>query len=348
LICAQTRAVQYTVRAVRASSSPCRLLIRSLLGSVVGSEVRISEPASFLATIPGVRTLEGCNVQFDDLGRAWPGKEKVFLQQRVVIPLADHVRRQRALLPPERLVEMRPSERTTVFFSALNGVADWAPLVSVLNGVLAEFGAQICVQVVYDRLFFDALLRVHKVFEPFSPYERYLSSLDMADIALLLLEPTRFNQHKSDLRFIECAAHGTIVLASSTVYGHSVVHGETRFVYHSPAEFESLLKRLVQDPDKASVAVTEERVHAARVEAPCGLPAGVVVDDAIRPAFVRQKIVVVQGVFHVHSLVWVYIMVSPLPVGEMSFLDWFHPASMMSRWLGRPRTCYRARMSRNS
>ena len=78
----QTRAVQYVVRAVRGSGAPRRMVVWSLLGSVIGSEVRVQEPNRFLATIPGVRTLAGTGLQFADLGRVLPGEEKVFLQQR--------------------------------------------------------------------------------------------------------------------------------------------------------------------------------------------------------------------------------------------------------------------------
>jgi SAM-dependent methyltransferase len=307
---AQAQAVQYIVRAIRATHPPARMLIRSLLGSVIGSEVRIAEPATFLATIPGVRTLEGCNLQFDDLGKAWPGEERVFLQQRIIIPIADHIRLQRALLAerylivaefdddPDHFAELVSSDyfalRTchciqtttdelaqtlralnphvkvfpnqssmlpplrarsgvlsrqcpTVFFGALNREADWAPLMPTLNRVLVELSEEVCVRVVYDRLFFNALASQHKTFEPLCSYERYLSLLETADLALLPLAPTRFNQHKSDLKFIECAARGVAALASTTVYGHTIKHGETGLVYSSLEEFESSLRRLIQD-----------------------------------------------------------------------------------------------------
>ena len=42
------------------------MVIRSLLGSVVGSEPRIGEPARFLASIPGVRALSGTALRFFD------------------------------------------------------------------------------------------------------------------------------------------------------------------------------------------------------------------------------------------------------------------------------------------
>ncbi len=70
--------------------------------------------------------------------------------------------------------------------------------------------------------FFDALETPHKVFEPLASYGRYHELLHEADLALLPLEPTRFNEHKSDLKFLECGAHGVAALASVTVYGRTI------------------------------------------------------------------------------------------------------------------------------
>jgi SAM-dependent methyltransferase len=307
----QTRAVQYVVRAIRAKATPRRMVIWSLLGSALGSPPRVGEPAQFLTTIPGVRTLSCTGLQFNELDRTWPGEDKVFLQQRVVIPLADHLRLQRELLAREFLIvgefdddpqhfaelvrsdffalrschclqtttevmaetlrtfnphvavfpnqvamlpELRSERGTrclvgplTIFFGALNREADWAPLMHAINNVLEKFGDQVRVQVVYDQAFFDALSTPHKVFEPLCSYERYHELLRSADIALLPLEPTRFNQHKSDLKFIECAAGGVVALASSTVYGQTVVYDQTGLVYQSSEQFISLLDRLIHD-----------------------------------------------------------------------------------------------------
>jgi hypothetical protein len=70
---AGTRALQYVVRAVR-GKAPGRMVLWSLLGSVIGSEVRIQEPLRFLATLPGVRVLAATAVQFADLGQTLPGE----------------------------------------------------------------------------------------------------------------------------------------------------------------------------------------------------------------------------------------------------------------------------------
>ena len=64
-------------------------------------------------------------------------------------------------------------------------------------------------------------------------------------IAFLPLEPTRFNEHKSDLKFIECAAHSVACLASPTVYERTIEHGETGLIYRSTDEFASFLEELI-------------------------------------------------------------------------------------------------------
>ena len=79
------------------------------------------------------------------------------------------------------------------------------------------------------------------------PYETYQSVLHTADISLLPLHNTEFNRTKSDLKFIESAAHGAVVLASPTVYERTVVDGCTGCIYHTPEEFAEKLQHLIED-----------------------------------------------------------------------------------------------------
>jgi len=150
-----------------------------------------------------------------------------------------------AVLPA--LPERSDDAPVTLFFGALNREPDWADLIPSLNRVLAERGDRLKVRVVYDWAFYDALETEHKTFEKFCPYDRYIEHLRSADAAILPLLPTRFNACKSDLKFIECAAHGVVALASPTVYGETIREGETGLIFRSPQEFEAKLNLLIDD-----------------------------------------------------------------------------------------------------
>jgi SAM-dependent methyltransferase len=311
LFATQTRAVQYLVRAVRTVEQPSRMLIWTLVGSGLGSEVRVREPLEFLATIAGVRIRTGTGLQYDELKQTWPGEQKVFIQQRVIIPSDDHLYLQRQLIgngylivaeiddDPRHFGEMVSNDflalrschcvQTTtermaetirefnpyvavfpnqiarlprlrsrksddpaggpvrLFFGAINRETDWAADMPVTNDVIDRYASKVRVQVVYDRAFFDALSTSYKFFEPLCPIERYHELLDEADIALLPLAPTRFNEHKSDLKFIECAAHGVVCLASPTIYGQTIIDGEMGLIYRSSGELLYQLERLIGD-----------------------------------------------------------------------------------------------------
>ncbi|HIK10561.1 MAG TPA: glycosyltransferase [Oscillatoriaceae cyanobacterium M33_DOE_052] len=116
-----------------------------------------------------------------------------------------------------------------------------------LNRVLARFNRGVRVKVIYDRSFWEALETSEKEFEPLCEYDRYQEILRSCDIALLPLLPTRFNQMKSDLKFLECSSHGVAVLASPTVYDQSIIAGETGLIYRSETEFETMLAQLIAD-----------------------------------------------------------------------------------------------------
>ncbi|PPT10979.1 Putative N-acetylgalactosaminyl-diphosphoundecaprenol glucuronosyltransferase [Geitlerinema sp. FC II] len=202
-------------------------------------------------------------VEIDDDPRFWPEHiEQDFITYRSchciqtsTEPLAEFLRQfnpyvkifrnQLPEIPPPR--QYADDGTVRLFFGALNREADWQPLIDVVNRVLTEFGDRVRVQVIHDKWFFNALQTSHKDFEPTCAYDRYHELLRACDVALLPLNPTEFNSMKSDLKFIECASHGVTVLASPTVYARSIVDGETGLLYNSLPEFETKLRRLLQD-----------------------------------------------------------------------------------------------------
>lgn len=149
-----------------------------------------------------------------------------------------------AALPPLRFPA---GPGTTIFFGALNRQEDWAPIMPALNRVLQKYGKRVRIFAVYDREFFDSLQCSQKKFFTFCSYPNYQKLLQMSDVALLPLMPTRFNRMKSDLKFLECAAWGTVSLTSPTVYADTVIHGETGLLYETEEQFRLGLEQLIED-----------------------------------------------------------------------------------------------------
>lgn len=162
-------------------------------------------------------------------------------------------------LPPARDYAAEAAARqgvVTVFFGALNREKEYDELLPVLQAAARRYGKRLRFLVLSDRAFYEALETEEKEFigdsraydGRFVSYEVYCAALDRADISLLPLHDTEFNRHKSDLKFIESAAHGAVVLASPTVYEETVVDGCTGFIYRSPQEFAEKLRLLIEQP----------------------------------------------------------------------------------------------------
>lgn len=150
-----------------------------------------------------------------------------------------------------------------IFIGAFNRGEDWAEISDQANRVLGYFGDRIQVEVVHDRDIFDSLRVPNRRFTPRCPYQTYLELLGSCHIALLPLRDTAFNRCKSDLKFIECAAHGVAVLAPMTVYAASLEDGKTGVLYRSPNEFMTGLQRLIQEADLRQAVTTGARAHVA-------------------------------------------------------------------------------------
>lgn len=163
-------------------------------------------------------------------------------------------------LPAARDYEAEAEEhhgRVTVFFGALNREREWQEILPALNRAAKKYAGKLFFCVLADQASFEALETQDKEFvgDPkqyggrYVPYDVYTKMLHSADIALLPLQDTPFNRGKSDLKFIESAGHGAVVLASPTVYERTVVDGCTGCIYHSPEEFEAKFAHLVEDAE---------------------------------------------------------------------------------------------------
>lgn len=144
----------------------------------------------------------------------------------------------------------------TIFFGALNREHEWQDIMPVLNDLCRKYGDRLQFKVMFDQRFYQSLQTKHKVmvgteyFRGFAPYPVYEQALHSADIALLPLMDNEFNRMKSDLKFIESAGHGAVVLASPTVYQDTVRDGETGFIYHDPDEFRQYMELLIENQER--------------------------------------------------------------------------------------------------
>lgn len=149
------------------------------------------------------------------------------------------------------IANFRDPARLTLFLGALRREDDLAPFLPVLNQVLGEAGERLAVEMIFDRAGFEALATPHKRFHPILPYAAYRALMGGCEIAFLPLADTRFNNFKSDLKFVEAASHGLCCLASPVVYGATVEEGRTGMIIRTPEELGAALRALLAAPERA-------------------------------------------------------------------------------------------------
>lgn len=163
----------------------------------------------------------------------------------------------------------RTPGRTTMLFAGLNRESEWPPYLDALNAAVGKAGERLHITIVNDRGLFEQLATPHKTFLPLCGYDTYQALLAASEISFMPLLDTPFNRCKSDLKFIEAAAHRVTALASATVYGASIDDGRTGVLFRSPEELQQRLLRLVANPeitrtigDAARAYVVQERMLA--------------------------------------------------------------------------------------
>ena len=120
----------------------------------------------------------------------------------------------------------------------------------------------------------DGLPNDRVSFSPRGPLEAYYRFLEGVDIGIAPLAPTPFNRCRSDIRFIEYAAHGVLaVCADLEPYRDVVRPGQTGYLFRDMTELETVLERALAEgevraaiPARAARYVASERLerrHAA-------------------------------------------------------------------------------------
>jgi hypothetical protein len=108
-------------------------------------------------------------------------------------------------------------------------------------------------------------------FVPGGPLERYHDFLDTLDVGICPLLPTAFNRCRSDVKFLELAAHGVAAVCSALPpYQDSVRTGDNGLTFETLDQLAAALDRLLTDADlrRTLAARAHAGVAAARREQP--------------------------------------------------------------------------------
>jgi len=156
-------------------------------------------------------------------------------------------------LPPERGVRAERVQHAApglqVFFGALNRTSEGIALMHALALVFAKH-PQLELVVLQDKAVFEAAPLKRKRYIEALSYDKYHQLLHECDIALLPLAAHEGNACKSDLKFIECAAHEVVCIASPTVYAQSIQDGVTGLIASSDEAFAQALEALASNSTK--------------------------------------------------------------------------------------------------
>lgn len=83
---------------------------------------------------------------------------------------------------------------------------------------------------------------------PVCPYVEYLALLAASDIAIAPLSPVKFNEAKSNIKFLEAASVGVpSVCSPRSAFAHAIRHNDTGFLADSMDEWYDALTALVLD-----------------------------------------------------------------------------------------------------
>jgi tetratricopeptide (TPR) repeat protein/glycosyltransferase involved in cell wall biosynthesis len=100
-------------------------------------------------------------------------------------------------------------------------------------------------------------------FVPAGSLERTHRFLDGIDIGIAPLAPTPFNRCSEDLRFIDYAARGVLAVCADLEPYRAVVRpGQTGFLFQDGAELETVLERVLAEPELRAAIVARAAGYA--------------------------------------------------------------------------------------
>ncbi|MDJ0840556.1 MAG: glycosyltransferase [Acidobacteriota bacterium] len=104
---------------------------------------------------------------------------------------------------------------------------------------------------IFERHFQGKLPRAQARMRAAGPIEDYFQFLSSLHIGLAPLSNTDFNRCRSDIKFVEYAAHAVVpVLSDAPPYRVHGRHGDNALLFETNEELTAILEDLVADPDK--------------------------------------------------------------------------------------------------
>lgn len=103
--------------------------------------------------------------------------------------------------------------------------------------------------VVGSRAVFDALPTGRKSLHPYMCYESYVDLLASCAVSLSPIKPLPMRDLKSDAKFVDASRGGVLTIASPTIYGRTIRHGENGLIADELEDWPRLLTQAFADPE---------------------------------------------------------------------------------------------------
>lgn len=118
----------------------------------------------------------------------------------------------------------------------------------------------------YFDSFFSQIPAQQKQYHPGGSIDSYFSFLDELHVGLALLQDTKFNLCRSDVKFLEYAAHGVCPVLSAV--GPYLNHNEHSLQFTTPQELRKSLEKLYLDRDQLHQIANRARNHVQQRRTP--------------------------------------------------------------------------------
>lgn len=153
----------------------------------------------------------------------------------------------------DKSVFKQQGDKPALFFGALNREDDFKEQCDGMVDFLVAQKENVACHIVHEPSLFEAMNgQGDATMHPTQTYENFIKLLSTMDIALLPLVENEFNACKSDLKLIECLAHGVVPIVSPFAAEQSPVPEKLLLVAETSADWIRLLADLLNDPKEVA------------------------------------------------------------------------------------------------